>query len=236
MTEDATRYTGPNVPWIDAVKTTNRLTVFCDRSLGDNNWAKASHDGIRCFNRMSQQQDMKVILSIVSEEAKANVVVRAVGNKFKHVRSENGQRKENDYQFEQGHMGKTITEFATTTGRAGTQTRVSKATIYLPIEAHNSGSGTVRVPGYPLKLCVVVHELIHACGIIEKRHHTNDDVFATGAQYNLGDQPEQDRMAVFGGREKKIIAGQERMVSVLKELPPVFLNDPTAKRVRDLWT
>jgi hypothetical protein len=89
--------------------------------------------------------------------------------------------------------------------------------------------------GEPVKLVVVVHELVHACGP-DDGHHTADDVFCWPKAKYATKNPDEDRVEAYTGQRKDVvIAGKTVSQPVMVEMPPVFLNKFTQDKIRGLW-
>ena len=73
-----------------------------------------------------------------------------------------------------------------------------KAFIYVPAAPMGDSNGRSRVVGDPVKLVIAVHEMIHACGLVDDKEHSVDDIFSW-PQLRMGDQASEDRLATLGG-------------------------------------
>ena len=68
---------------------------------------------------------------------------------------------------------------------------------------------------------IAVHELVHACGLADADHST-DDLFQANPQVDPGDAAQGDRVRVeTGGR--------------MRWMPPLVLSGSTVRRIRTLW-
>ena len=69
-----------------------------------------------------------------------------------------------------------------------------------------------------MKLVIVVHEMVHACGL-SNSDHNSDDLFSGFPQARAGTTPQDDKIEV----------NQQR------RLPPLFLTAKTAGVIRSVW-
>jgi hypothetical protein len=77
-----------------------------------------------------------------------------------------------------------------------------------------------RAPGNGILSVVVAHELIHASGL-DNDEHCDDDMFASELEPEGGRRPADDRLRV--GKTGRL-------------LPPLWIADDTAARLRDIWS
>jgi len=101
-----------------------------------------------------------------------------------------------------------------------------KAFIYVPAAPLTGKHANGRVVGDPVKLVIAVHEMIHACGLVENDEHSVDDIFSW-PQLHAGNQPNDD----FPGKPGEPPGTGHSTV----DMPPLFLKTETATKVRDLW-
>ena len=66
---------------------------------------------------------------------------------------------------------------------------------------------------------IAAHELLHACGL-ENSEHTSDDLFQGTPRVDAGDTPKGDRVLIGTGP---------------KLMPPLVLGGSTAKNMKELW-
>jgi hypothetical protein len=78
-----------------------------------------------------------------------------------------------------------------------------------------------RDAGDGVRLVIIAHEFVHACGLEKHSNNESQDVFYSPLEPNGGDKPQDDYMKVP-------IKGGIR-------LPPIVLSAQTARRLRDVW-
>jgi hypothetical protein len=227
------------IPWADYVKKTGKLTIAIDESIGKQGWAKAFKDGIAKFNELSTTTwKLGVTYEETDNPVTANVVAQAKNGDFEFGYSDAYyEMKKKPYKFD----GKSVHGLCSQLHgpvrnrvKRVDEIRLVKAFIFVPAKPHINGP-TSRLVGEPVRLVVVVHELIHACGP-DDDHHTADDVFCwPRAKFNTNN-PAEDRVeAATGQYEEVVIAGRTQSQPVIVSMPPVFLNTPTQDKIRALW-
>jgi len=225
------------VQWLDEVKRTKKLTIFLDDSIGKNGWTKAFTDAIPIINGFS----LGVTFDPPKHQKPASIEAYAKKGNFEfEFKDPTGQfqdipkkTKKFDGNSVHGLCVPVIGDVRDRTSRL-VEKRLAKAFIYVP-EKPYIGEGKNRLVGDPVKLVVAVHELVHACGLVDDNQHTVDDVFSW-PKLKIGNRPDDDRVEVFTGRREDVtIAGRTIKKSVMAEMPPIFLNGPTANKIRALW-
>ena len=109
---------------------------------------------------------------------------------------------------------------------------MAKAVIYVPANPMGPDGGKLRAVGDPIKLVIAVHELIHACGLIDDKEHSVDDVFCW-PQLRMGEKASEDRVGTLG--EEYTFGNPPRIGHRTVEMPPVFLKNETIQKIQKLW-
>ena len=221
--------------WLADIKKSKELRIWFDKSLSDASWQKVFESAVTEFNRLSQEWSLGVRYEPAQDAASAQVEARATKGVIK-IPDADG--REQTIQFDpkgvHGHIwAYWIDERDPQTRAVGL--RIRKALIYVPATPMGQRNGKPSLVGDPVKLVIAVHELLHGCGVLDNSLHSVDDVFNGTPGLQLGDRPDQDRATTLKGREPDPRLGG-RVVSVRAEMPPIFLKDATAKRIRNLWT
>jgi len=169
------------IPWEDRTKKTGKLTIMIDDSIGQHGWAKAFKDGIAKFNELSTQTwKLGVTFETTDNAMRANVVAQAkVGDFNFGYKDPWWTMEEKPYKFDGDSVHGLCLPLhgpVRNRGKHVDEIRLVKAFIFVPAKPHTQGSNS-RMVGEPVKLVIVVHELIHACGP-DNDHHTDNDVFA----------------------------------------------------------
>jgi hypothetical protein len=232
MAKDAT-------PWADWVKRTGKLTIFLDESLGKQGWAKAFQEAITKFNDFSTQSwKLGVTFETNDNQIKANVVVQAKAGDFEFgYKDAYYEMAKKTVQFDgESVHGLCSQLFSDEKNRVtkAVEKRVVKAFIFVPAKPRIK-KGKSRFVGEPVRLVIAFHEMIHACGLGDE-DHTTDDVFAWPSAKFDNDKPADDRVEVYSGQNKDtVIAGKTVSAPIMVTMPPIILNKPTQDKIRDLW-
>lgn len=204
----------PN-PWNRAVKDTKRLTVYADPTLKKSMWGSLIKTCIGEFNRLSKEHRLGVTLQDSDEPP-----VPGRGGADVAVAAANGQINfkydglEEQIAFDGSRLHGRTRQVRRSDG-------IEKAYIYLPAQPLiNTPSGRRPVGADVMKL-IAVHEFVHACGLTDSEHST-EDLFQGNPNVDYGRSAARDR--VFGRRGDKQVS-----------MPPLFLSAETARRIKDNW-
>lgn len=203
------------VPWEGVIKATKRLTVFPTTTVSGGPWGSVFKRAIQEFNQMSKTLKFGVTLAVSStapasngsganvqfDTASGTVQFNGLGTGFSLTVNGDGMI---------GHTQQVIESFP------GQPDRIRQAFIFVP-STPRINAGTGRIVGDGVKLCMAVHEFIHACGIAQNEHSTGD-LFEGFPSLSAGSQPQDD----------KLTFGQ-------KHSPPLFLVSATVKKIHDNW-
>ena len=88
----------------------------------------------------------------------------------------------------------------------------------------NTPSG-LRGVGSGVLIVMLVHEMVHACGLSDEEHSTSGDLFMASPIVLIGDRQADDR--VDSGRTD---ASRNRV-----GMPPLLLNDDTVRKIQQSW-
>lgn len=227
------------IPWASWIKKTSKLTIALDESIGKQGWSKAFKDGIAKFNELSTQTwKLGVTYEPTDNAVTANVVAHAKVGDFEFgYKDAYYEMAKKPMKFDGNSVhGLCSSLYGNEKNRAtkAEETKLVKAFIFVPAKPHIKGSKS-RLVGEPVRLVVAMHEMIHACGLGDE-HHTTDDVFCWPKAKFENKNPDDDRVEAFTGQRKdEIIAGKTVSVPVMVSMPPVFLNTPTQDKIRALW-
>jgi hypothetical protein len=228
------------IPWADWVKKTGKLTIFLDESLGKQGWAKTFKDATTEFNdRSTQDWKLGVTYETTDNQVTANVVAQAKVGDFEFGYKDayyEMPKKPMKFDGDSVH-GLCSLLYGEEKNRAtkAVEQRVVKAFIFVPAKPHIKG-GKSRLVGEPVRLVVAFHEMVHACGLGDE-HHTTDDVFCWPRAKFDNDRPADDRVEAYTGQNKDtIIAGKTVSTPIMVAMPPIILNKPTQDKIRTLWT
>ena len=202
--------------WEDPIRRTGRLTIFPGSSMTSGVWAGVIATAISEFNRISASQTLGVTLSQSttppdpSGVGGADVQIEAVRDtiKFKTFGQEISVTV--NPKGLQGDTKQVKTVF-------GAVQRIAKAFIVLPADPQINANPP-RAVGDGVKLVILVHELVHACGLSNSDHNP-DDLFGGVPQARAGNTPPEDKIEFNNNRR----------------MPPLLLSDETARRIRAIW-
>jgi hypothetical protein len=189
--------TPSKVPWLDRIKRTGRLTIGFDGSLGKAGWDRVFRDAIIEFNKLSGNHRLGVTFVQAQDSKAAEVEARAEKSDFEFEYPPDIPKRKITFDGKGVHG---LCKPLLTTVRGG-EFRLMKAFIYVPATSMGDSNGKSRVVGDPVKLVIAVHEMIHACGLVENNEHSVDDIFSW-PQLRMGNQPAGDRLATLGGTIK----------------------------------
>ncbi len=233
----ADEQTPSKAPWLDAIKETGQLTIGFDDSLGTAGWDRVFRSAILEFNKLSTSHRLGVTFVRAEDPRAANVEAWASKGDFEFEYPP--QIPKRTVRFDGASVHGLCKPLLTTVrDRARVeQYKLMKAFIYVPATPLTDRHVKSRVVGDPVKLVIAVHEMIHACGVVDDKEHSVDDIFSW-PQLRVGNQASEDRLATLGGTITFPGKPGEppRTGHSTVDMPPLFLKSETATKVRNLWT
>lgn len=209
-------------PWEAAIKTGKQLTVFATPGMTTGSaWGSALFRKIIGeFNRLSALNKLGLTLIDTTTPPDA----QGAGGANVQVDVSGGTHSFTTFgKIRTGNLPGTGIDAIGVTHPVSQGGAHVKAFIFLPIDP-KIGSATSRGVGEGVKLCIAIHEVIHACGLHESDHTPANipDVFSTLTSVSAGasSPPASDRVDLGGG----------------KFLPPIFLTPRTAGLIQANWT
>ncbi len=199
-------------PWTDAVKQGRRLSV----SPPGGSWADAFAEGARQFNVLARSHALGVSLRSIDSSTgtgspSPDVTVQAAADSVSF--SYGGTTHSDRFDGNRLH-GRTFQ-----VSRAG---KIEKAFVFLPQDPLINTPKGQRAVGRGVKMLIAVHELVHACGLTDADHST-DDLFQGNPQVDYGQTAAGDRVLVQArGRTRR--------------MPPLYLSNTTARLISQLWS
>jgi hypothetical protein len=197
-------------PWIDSVKQSGKLTVY--DGIGGGKWSSLFQQSLNEFNELLKGSGLSLTFEKAADEASAQVVVKISDGPASF---EYGKDK-----FSYAFNGKGLHGFTGQVSR-GTDPRIEKAFVFLPSNPQMNTYDGLRPTGIGVMKCILVHEFVHACGL-ENKDHGTDDVFHGSPQTNYGDTAAEDKIGIR--RDGKYIW-----------FPPVVLSSATIGKIKALW-
>jgi hypothetical protein len=203
------------MPWTDAVKQRAKLMVYIDPATGRSPWGSIINRGMTEFNQMSRRMGLGVSL-VRSQDAPED------GGGGADVQISQGSGQVSFIYAGENHGstfdGNRLHGLTMLVSRRGV---IEKAFIYLPSQPRINTPSGLRAVGSDVKRVILVHELVHACGL-ENADHSTDDLFQGYPQVDYGSSPSADRVTVTaGGRTRR--------------MPPLYLSTDTAGDIKGLW-
>jgi hypothetical protein len=211
------------VPWDDPIKATKQLSIFPTSKVTSGPWAKAFTNALAEFNKLSNKHSLGVTFVLVKNAPDPS----GVGGADVQFDTINGKANFTCFNkpFSFTLAGTALLGHTSTISQVfGSKERVAKAFIHVPATP-SFGGRTGRVLGDPGKLVMAAHELIHACGLDEKKDHSslsNAEIFFSPMQAIQGATPSDDRMTPFG--------------LSAPVMPPLVLAAPTIKLIQTNWS
>jgi len=229
--------TPPKAPWVDAIKQTGQLTIGFDASLAKAGWDRVFRDAITEFNKLSAAHRLGVTFVRAEDPKTANVEAWAARGDFEFEYPPHVAKKKIRFDGAEVHglCKPLLTQVRDRRSRVD-EFKLMKAFIYVPAAPLTDKHGKSRVVGDPVKLVIAVHEMIHACGVVDDKEHSVDDIFSW-PQLRVGTQASEDRLGTKG--DAITFPGKPgeppRKGYGTVEMPPLFLKAETATKVRNLW-
>jgi|SRR5262245_29077987 len=217
-------------PWIDKVKKTKQLTVFSTLAVSRGPWAAVFTKALQEFNRLSTTMNLgvtltqtttppatnglggadvnfdaargKVRFTVLGNELSVDVIGSAMGGHTQIISWENDKKVK----------------------------EIIKAFIFVPsapmINAGLAGHQILRGVGDGVKLCIAVHELVHACGLANADHspELNPDIFIAQPQPHEGTTAQDDKLRIRLDPPPPLF------------VPPIILTARTAGLIKSNWS
>jgi len=201
--------------WIDRVKESGQLTVFLGETV-TGQWASVMSEAIRDFNALSRIKGLGVTLVTASEAPAARggggadvAVALGSGN---ITASYEGTVTTGNFDGSTMH-GQTL--------QYKIDNRIEKAFVFLPAAPLINTPRGRRPVGPGVMKVIAIHEFVHACGLSNAEHST-DDLFQGFPQVDPGDNAAGDRVRIQSGRS-------------MTWMPPLVMAANTVRRIKSVW-
>ena len=160
---------------------------------------------VRAFNALSKKHDLLVTFVADSQPGQANVTVDTVAGS--------------------SLVGHAPFQSRVPKGKPDSEGRVFRCDITLPVDPRiNTPQGQRRV-GSGVLLVMLVHEMVHACGLSDEEHSKTTDLFLASPRVLAGDKPAEDIV------DSRRTAADKSPIG----MPPLLLDDKTVEGVRKSW-
>ena len=110
-------------------------------------------------------------------------------------------------------------------GRPSSEGRIFRCDITLPADPKISAPQGQRRVGGDVLLVMLVHEMVHACGLSNEEHSKSGDLFMPSPTVLVGDTATED----------KVDSGRTDSRKNRTAMPPLLPNDDTAAKIQDAW-
>jgi hypothetical protein len=201
--------------WLRNIKSTGQLSIFPGSSLTAS-WAKVFSDALREFNKLSSALSLGVTLTRGATKPTpaltgANVHLEATD---RAITFDSFVGPVTITIGGSGTSGRTKSPISPSVGRIG------QSFICVPLTPQVlAPGGQLREAGDPIKLVILVHEFIHACGLDDHTSMGDPDLFIAVLSDVADVDPAKDKEDVGSG----------------KKVPPLFLANQTMTRIQSLW-
>lgn len=194
------------ISWISSIKDTGALTVFNDLQSGS--WVHVFSSALQLFSGLG----LPVKLSAAKDESSANVVMRVASGVPTYVYDGNKYSSSRPFDPKKLHGYTMLLD-----------NPIAKAVIFLPSDPQSSGGWirgkeVVEKATVDMMKVIAVHELIHACGLDNNDHATDDGVF----YFPLAPS----------GTGKLIVPAKGKET---KPMPPLRISGSTVGKVSSVW-
>ena len=194
--------------WPDSVRTSGKLLVLASQAATAG-WSVALERAIKEFNRAAHAARLALRFELTTKESDTQLTF-GVGKPEELQSSTHGKTSLSSLE----HSGEIV-----------------KADILVhpkpQVWASRKKQGSKeyeqvqRDAGDGVRLVIIAHEFVHACGLEKHSNNESQDVFYSPLEPNSGDRPQDNYMKV------PIIKGIR--------LPPVVLSAQTVRRLHDVW-
>lgn len=204
-------------PWEDSIRKSKQLTICPGAGIANSSWAAILPEAVKDFNALSAANKLGVTFVQSSTPpdpsgpAGADVLFEAASGTVKFVSFGTNFSLTVDGLALIGHTRQVKTVF-------GTVEKIAKAFIFVPATPQGGSGKNKREVGPGVKLVMAVHEMIHACGLTNADHGT-DDVFFGSPQLRMGSKAADDKIEA----------------SSTAIMPPTVMSAATAKLIQSVW-
>ena len=195
--------------WIESVRSRGTLTVYAGPSLRGGSWAVVLRNALRDFNALARQHRLGVTLTR-SDSDGAEVLVETATDQISF--SYDGTTTSEAFSANRLH-GRTF--------QVSRDGYIEKAYVFLPGSPQINTPRGLRSVGSGVMQVIAVHELVHACGLHDSDHST-DDLFQGNPQVDYGRTAARDRVTIESGGRRR-------------GMPPLVLSGETVRRIKALW-
>jgi hypothetical protein len=201
------------IPWPESIRQSGVLTIYMEALAGT--WAHVFREALHDFNLLSSANRLGIKLVTSKQppegDSGSNISVQTADGAISAAYGDTTRAGDFD--------GKRLHGLTLLFSRQP-ENVLEKAFIYLPAQPRVNTPKGLRPAGAGVMKVIAAHELLHACGL-ENANHSSDDLFQGMPRVDAGDTARDDKVLIGTGP---------------KTMPPLFLGGSTAKNIKDLWT
>lgn len=198
--------------WNDAATNAQKLTVYAAASITGGSWKVMLEKAISEFNALAKKNSINVILEKSKDPPKddgsgADINVEAAAGS---ITPSWAGKSSSSMVFSGIRLHGHTTQFKQ-------EGKIQKAFVYLPSTPKINTPKALRAAGEGVLKVIAVHELVHACGL-DDGDHTTDDLFQGYPDVDYGSTPSGDRVLIPGG-----------------SMPPLKFGGTTIQKLKGIW-
>jgi hypothetical protein len=195
--------------WPESVRQSHTLRIWAT-STATAAWSVALERAIKEFNRATHARKLGLRVELTTKQSEAQLTF-GVGSKA---------------QFQSATHGTTALASLENDGtivRADILVHPNpQVRVFRKMAGSKEYEEVSRDAGEGIRLVIIAHEFVHACGLEKHSNNESQDVFYSPLEPNSGDKPPGDYMKV------PILKGIR--------LPPIVISAQTARRLTEVWS
>ena len=199
-------------PWTDSVRTSKRLSIHPLASVDKGLWKISFQRSVHNLNLLLKANGIGVTLVVPTGSHDSgtgdDVRVEAADG---DISVSYGGTSTSREKFDGARLhGRTLP--------ASVGDKIEKAFVFLSARPQINTPKGRRPAGANIIELIAMHEMVHACGLADSDHST-DDIFQANPAVDYGSSPAADRVLLPGG----------------KSMPPFKLGAQTIAKLKMLW-
>ncbi len=208
--------------WTDQIVQRHQLRVYADASMNGPNWRGLFSQAISEFNQLSSQKSLGVTLLATSQapapsgRGGADVSVSAANGEI--TLPYEGSRP---VQFDGERL-----HGLTRQVHDPDINRIIKCHVFVPTNPQVQMPRGKRLVGPGVRMTILVHELVHCCGLSNSEHTNSGDLFIANPSVLLGSN---------GAAGDRVDLGTYGDDNLPQGMPPLVMLERTAQHIRRLW-
>jgi hypothetical protein len=195
--------------WPESVRRSGKLLILASPSATAG-WSVALERAIKEFNRATYARKLALRCELTTKESEAQLTF-GVGTKDQFQSSVHGTTELSSLEQDDTIVKADILVHPN-----------PQVTVFRKKAGSKEYEDVARDAGEGVRVVIIAHEFIHACGLEKHSNNESPDVFYSPLEPNGGDRPQDDYMKV------PITKGIR--------LPPVVISAQTARRLQEIWS